>query len=60
MAKPMQRQRDLFATSPPPIAMAPPQRADALALLGALLIEALRPQAAVAGARETSHDQDHA
>ena len=60
MTKPTQRQRDLFETPPPPMAMTPPRRANALALLGALLIEALRRPAAVAGPRETSHDQDHA
>lgn len=60
MTKRTRRQRDLFETPPLPIVMTPPRLAKALALLGALLIEALRRPADVAQRRETSHDQDHA
>ena len=54
------RQRDLFETPAPSLALTPPQRAQALALLGALLSEALRQNADVATREETRHDQDHA
>ena len=60
MTKRTHRQLDLLETAPPPIPITRPRRAKALVLLGALLTEALRQQADVAGRGETGHDQDHA
>ncbi len=54
------RQRDLFETPAPSLALTPPQRAKALALLGALLSEALRQETDAAPREEMRHDQDHA